>query len=72
MLKEKNPLLKLNVKKEKYKISQSFTDAFEGLFGLYDYLLDEPIENIWYESTSIIVSYLQIMSFMFNEEVSII
>ena len=71
MIKEKGSLLKLNAKKNDSKMSTSFNNFSESLYALYDYILEDPIENFWYECISIILSYLQIMSFIFKKEVSL-
>ncbi len=71
MIKEKGSILKLNAKKIDSKMSTSFNNFSESLYALYDYILEDPIENFWYECISIILSYLQIMSFIFKKEVSL-
>ncbi len=70
MLKEKNPLLKLNLKKDRNLKSYLYDDFFEGLFLLYDFILEKPFENFWYECFNIIISYLQLLSLSFDELVS--
>ena len=70
MLKEKNPLLKLNFQKDKNRIVEKFNNIFDGLYALYFFILEDPIENFWYECLNILVSYLQLISFAFNEVVS--
>ena len=69
MLKEKNPLLKLNIKINEETITNLNGNFFEGLFSLYDFILEDPIENFWYECFNIIISYLQLISFSFYESV---
>ena len=69
MLKEKNPLLKLNIKIKEETITNLNGNFFEGLFSLYDFILEEPFENFWYECFNIIISYLQLISFSFYESV---
>lgn len=72
MLREKNPLLNLELKKEKSLIFNNINDIFECLYELYDLMLDSPIENFWYECLSIIISYFQLIALMFDKIVSII
>jgi hypothetical protein len=72
MIREKNPLLKLELKKEKSIIFNNINDIFECLYELYDLMLDNPIENIWYECLSIVISYFQLIALMFDKIVSII
>ena len=72
MLKEKNPLLKLELEKGKPKLTKIITFSFEALYELYDFILDSPIENLWYEYVIIILSYLQLIALIFDDTVSII
>ena len=67
MLKEKNPLIKLELKEGIPFITNILNEIYESLYALYDYILDNPIENIWYESISILLGYLQLISFSFND-----
>lgn len=69
MIKDKTPLLKLNLKNENF-ISNTFKNIFEAIYALYDYILEDPLENFWYECLSILLSYLQLISFAFDEAVS--
>ena len=70
MLKEKNPLLKLEIKQEKSIITRVLKNIFETLFGLFELILDDPIENIYFEIISLFICYIQIIMFIFNESVS--
>ena len=70
MLKEKNPLLKLKIKQEKSIITRVLKNIFESLFGLFELILDDPIENIYFEIISLFICYIQIIMFIFNESVS--
>ena len=72
MLKEKTPLLNIEIKNEKSLKFNNINDIFECLYELYDFMLDNPIENIWYECVSIVFSYFQLISLMFDKIVSII
>ena len=71
MLKDKNPLLKLKLEKEALIIEDKFNNIFESIYALYDYILDNPIENFWFECITIILGYMQILSFAFDEIVRI-
>ena len=72
MLKDKHSLLKLNFKKQIPQLSNMLDYIFESLYALYDLILDNPIENFWYEIFNIIISYLQLIAFIFDKTVSII
>ena len=69
MLKEKNPVLKLKLKVEK---SSSVNNIFEAFYSLYDYILNDPIELFFLDILYIILSYLQLIAFIFEDTVSII
>ena len=69
MLKEKNPLLK-DFKEEKIEIFQFFKNIFEAFYNLFDIILENPIENFWYECIGIIISYAQILLYLFDKTVS--
>ena len=72
MLKEKHPLLKLKVKKENILLSNAFNNIFGGLYALYNFILQDPIENFWFECFSVLLSYLQLISYLFGETVSLL
>ena len=69
MLKEKNPVLKLKIKIEN---STSVIKIFESLYSLYHFILNEPIEIFFLDFLSILLSYLQLIAFIFEDTVSII
>lgn len=69
MLKEKNPVLKIKIKIEN---SSSVNKNFEALYSLYDYILNEPIEIFFLDFLGILLSYLQLIAFIFEDTVSII
>lgn len=70
MLRENNPLLKLKLKKEKTILTKILIDNFfQPLFELFELVLDDPIENFWFEVISLFICYIQIIMFIFNETV---
>ena len=67
MLRENNPLLKLKLRKEKTMLTKILIDnIFQPLFELFDLILDDPIENFWFEVISLFICYIQIIMFIFN------
>ena len=70
MLKEKNPLIKLKFKEEKDLFFSIQSNIFESLYALYDFILDDPIRIFWYECLNILLSYLQLIAFIFDKTVS--
>ena len=70
MLKENNSILKLKLKEEKSIIKKLIKNIFDSLYELYDIILDDPIENFWFEIISLFICYFQIIMFIFNETVN--
>ena len=70
MLKENNSLLNLKLVKEKSLLTKVGKKIIEALYELYELLLIDPIENIYFEIISLSIGYLQIIIFIFNETVS--
>ena len=70
MLKENNSLLNLKIIKEKSLLTKVGKKFIEALYELFELLLIDPIENIYFEIISLFIGYLQIIMFIFNETVS--
>ena len=70
MLKENNSLLNLKLVKEKSLLTKEGKKFLEALYELFELLLIDPIENIYFEIISLFLGYLQIIMFIFNETVS--
>jgi hypothetical protein len=69
MLKDKNPVLKIKIKIEN---SSSGNKFFEALYSLYDFILNDSIEIFFLDFLGILLSYLQLIAFSFENTVSII
>ena len=72
MLKEKHPLLKLKLKKQKNIISKIIHESYNALFTLYYLILEYTIENILYELINIVLGYFQLIIFIFDNTVRLI
>ena len=70
MIKEKNPLLNLKIVKDKSPLLVFYNNEIETLFELFDLLLDNPFENIWFEFIKIFFGYIQLIAFAFDPGVS--
>ncbi len=70
MLKEKNSLLTFEIKERKSVMRQFLRNIYESLYSLFDSILEQPIENMWYESIIIILGYLQLIIYIFDKTVS--
>lgn len=70
MLKEKNPLFKIKLKKEELFITKIIQNIFEPIYSIFGLILKDPIKNFWYEYIGIIISYAQILLYLFDKTVS--
>ncbi len=70
MLKENNPLLHINIKEEELDIKKIMKYIFKSLYIIFDLILENPIENFWYEFMAIIIAYIQILFCLFEKTVS--
>ena len=69
MIKGNEKLLDLKIN-EKIIYSKTRKIIYEALYELFFLILQSPIENILFEIVSFLISYFQIMMFIFNETVS--
>ena len=72
MIKENNPLLKLNIEKKKSFTVEFYNSLSEDFYCLFDSLLEKPIESFWVECLHLFFGYTQIMAFIFDSTVRII
>jgi hypothetical protein len=70
MIAEKSPLLKIKLNKKELLIIKFYKNFVEGLYALFCFMLDDPVENFWYESISISLGYFQILIYVIDESVS--
>ena len=70
MLKENNPLLKLDIKVKKSFLFNIIIKVLESFYALFDLILEDPIENFWYEIVSIVLGYIQILYYLIDKTVS--
>lgn len=70
MLKEKSPLLKLELKENESELFKFLKIIYESFFFLFDLILEDPIDSFWYECIGIIIGYGQIILYLFDKTVS--
>jgi hypothetical protein len=70
MLKEKNPLLHVDLKEEESYINNLIKNVFESFYTIFSLILENPIESFWYEFMAIIISYTQLFFYIFEKAVS--
>ena len=69
MLKENIPIIKMKIKQEKSFLFILIKSINESLYSIFDLILEEPYESIWYECISIIFQYLQLIIYSFDRSV---
>ena len=72
MIKDNNELLKLKLSKKKSNIITFYNSISESIYTLFCLILDEPIDNFWYECISNSFGYIQIICYILDTTVSIL
>ena len=67
MLSEKNPLLKLRIKKERILIVEFYKKISQAFFILFDLMLEKSSENFLIEFFSILIGYFQLIIHCFDQ-----
>ena len=65
-----NQIFNIQINKKISKLSIYYKDFIEGLYLLFCSLLEEPIENFWFECISISLGYIQLLIYIIDETVS--
>ena len=71
MIKEKNPLIDLKLSKKESNFNKLYKTSSETFYLLFDLILEDPIENIWFELINILSGYLQLLMYLLDPTVSI-
>lgn len=50
--------------------SNKFSEFYNGLFTLFYFILQKPLENFWYECISLLIQYFQLAIFIIDSTVS--
>lgn len=70
MLKDKNPLLKIDLKEEKLELFYFLKHIYEAFYNLFDLILEDPIDNFWYECFGMVLGYSQVLLYLVDKTVS--
>ena len=70
MINEKQPILNIKLTKKISRLRQIYKDFIEALYALFCLMLDNPIENFWYECISMALGYFQLIIYIIDETVS--
>ena len=71
MIREKNPLLDIEITKKRAIFIEFYNTFAESLYTLFDLILKDPIENFWYECFNILLGYFDLIAFIFDSTVNI-
>lgn len=70
MINEKHPILNIKLNKELSILRQLYKEFIEGLYELFCLMLEDPVENFWYECISMALGYFQLLIYIIDETVS--
>ena len=70
MLKEPNPLIDLSLEKKPIFISNFLKLIYEALYELFQYILEDPFENFWFECIGIVLGYAQLVLYLIDKTVN--
>ncbi len=70
MIREKNPLIELKFTDEKSSILEFCNSIMESFYTLFELILEDPIENFWFECFNIILGYMQLMCYIMDSTVN--
>lgn len=71
MAKDKNPLLKINFSKKRNFIIDFYLTLSESIYSLFSLIMEDPIENFWFEIINTFSGYFQLIAYLFDSTVSI-
>ena len=71
MIQEKNSIINIKLSKKSSTFNTLYKQISESLYLLFDLILENPIENIWFECLVILIGYSQLILFIFDPTVSI-
>ena len=69
MIKQNDSLIKLKLNNEFSFLIKFKKKIYEPLYLLFGLILENPIENFWLESFSIIIGYFQLIFYIFDKTV---
>ena len=72
MINKNTQLLDIQFNQKISFFAKLYKEFIEGFYALFCFMLDDPIENFWYECISILLGYFQLLILIFDETVSLI
>ena len=71
MLSENKKILNAEIIKKESKTKEKIKQFLQGIYAIFFYIVKNPLDNFWWECISISIQYLQLITFIFEETVSI-
>ena len=71
MIREKSPLIELKFTYEKSSIIKFCNSIMESFYALFELILEDPIENFWFECFNISLGYMQLICYLLDQTVNI-
>ena len=70
MMVEKNSILSIQLNQKISPLTKFYKELIEALYELFCFILDDPVENFWYECISLSLGYFQLLIYIIDETVS--
>ena len=70
MKNERKKILDIDIFKKESKLKFNIKVILEGFYELLYCILKDPLDNFWWECISLIIQYLQLSIFIFDDAVS--
>ena len=70
MQNESKKILEAEIIKKESKLKLKFREIFEAFFSTFYFILENPLDNLWWEVISLIIQYVQLILFILDEAVS--
>ena len=70
MYNENNAILKAKLEVKGSKLLKNINEFYEGFYILFYFILKNPLDNIWWECSSITIQYSQLLIFILDSTVS--
>ena len=70
MIREKSPLIELKFTNKKSSIIEFCNSIMESFYDLFELILEDPIENFWFECFNISLGYMQLILYIMDQTVN--
>ena len=70
MIREKSPLIELKFTYKKSSIIEFCNSIMGSFYALFELILEDPIENFWFECFNISLGYMQLILYIMDQTVN--